>query len=102
MEYNEILENLKEERKKKNVSRRKLAEIIGKSENFIFHVESGKTDLKLKDYLKICDALEIPPQELLNSKYSREFYNTTAEQLENLSNRDFLLVKNLIALMNGP
>ncbi len=102
MEYEKIIDQLKELRKSKKISREELADAIDVTKMTIYYIENKKTDLKLKDFLKICEVLDISPRELLDSKTPREFYNTTAEQLENLSNRDFLLVKNLIDLMENP
>ena len=102
MEYEKLLKKLKELRKMKKISCREIAEAMGKTRGYIYYLESGKTELKLKEYLKICEILEISPRELLDGSYPREFYNTTAEQLENLSNRDFLIIKHLLSLMESP
>ena len=102
MEYETLIERLKELRKIKKVSCRDLAAAMEKTRGYIYYVENGKIELKMKDYLKICEFLDVSPRELLDSKNPREFYNRTAEQLENLSNRDFLLIKHLLSLMESP
>ena len=101
MEYEQILEELKKLRLKKKMSGRTLAEAMGKSKMMISYFESGKVDLRLKDYLKICEVLEISPCALLVDGKSTAYYKT-AEQLCNLSDRDFLLIKHLISLMESP
>ena len=99
MEYEQILKKLRETRRKKKISGRQVAEVMGKSKQLIVYIEGGKVDLKLKDYLKFCEALEISPCALLDSE-NAAFYKT-AEELHNLSNRDFLLIKHMISLMGS-
>ena len=100
MEYAEILKELKKLRREKKISGRQLAEAMGKSKQLIVYLENGSVDLKLKDYLKICEVLEISPVALLEGKSAT--YYETAKQLQNLSNRDFLLIKHMITLMENP
>ena len=101
MEYEQILKELKKLRREKKISGRQLAEAMGKSKQLIVYLENGSVDLKLKDYLKICEVLEISPCALLVDGKSTAYYKT-AEQLCNLSDRDFLLIKHLISLMESP
>ena len=73
MEYKEIIEKLKEFRKEKNVSNEELATLMGKSRIFIFCIENGRTEFKLMDFLKICEILDISPNELLDIKPAKNF-----------------------------
>ncbi len=99
MEYPQIVETLKEIRIKKKISSHDISKTFGKTRQYLYLVEKGELDLKLKDYLTMCKVLNISPCLLLDSE-NAAFYET-AKQLHNLSNRDFLLIKHMISLMEN-
>ena len=82
---------------KKKISCERLGKHIDKTKMMVSYLENGKSDIRLKDFLKICEVLEISPCALLIGDKT-DYYNT-AVQLHNLSDRDFLIVKKLIASM---
>ena len=99
MEYEELLKRLRETRKKKGISLRKMGEALGVSGQQISFFERGHTALKVKDYLLICDVLKISPRELLDGNVPQGEYQSVAEKLHTLSERDFRIIKDLILLM---
>ncbi len=56
---------LKKWREKRGVSVRKLGELSGVHYVSIVRMESGKLDPQLSTVLKLCDALDITPNQLL-------------------------------------
>ena len=96
MENKSIIENIINIRKSKKISARKISLALGKSEQYMFLVEKGRIELKISDFIKVCEILEVSPNHLVNGMQERY---SCAKQLESLCERDFLLVKNLIFLM---
>ena len=99
MDSKSVIENITKIRKSKNFSGRKLSLALGKSEQHIFLIEKGRIELKLSDFIKICEILDVSPNYLV---YGTQERYSCAKQLENLSERDLLLIKHLIFLMETP
>ena len=102
MEYRKLLENLRRTRIEKGLSQADFAKILNKTKQYVYLLEKGLTPLKMEDYFLICKALRISPRELIEGDFVNEEYNTTTKQLEKLSERDFLLMKHLLVLMETP
>ena len=66
MNYKKFLLQLKTVRKQKGFSLRKLGNAIGITGQYLFAIENGRSPLKMKDYISICEVLEISPCLLLN------------------------------------
>ena len=64
----ERLINLKVARKKKGLTQKKLAELVGVSVATINRIETGKQILKIDMLNKLANVLEIPVNELLEVK----------------------------------
>ena len=99
MDSKRVIENIIEVRKLKKFSRKQLSLAIGRSHNYISLIEHGYTDLKIAEFIKICEVLEVTPNHLI---YGTKDHYSCAKQLENLPERDFLLIKHLITLMETP
>ncbi len=95
----ELSKKLKALRVEKGISAAELARKIGRKKEYVYAFEHGRSELKMNDYLAICEALNISPQALLVGRRKNLACLTVAEQLETLSNRDFTIVKNLLAMM---
>lgn len=54
-------------RKEKGYSARKFAMLAEMEHHQILAIEKGSTDIRLSTLVKMCNALEILPQELLNN-----------------------------------
>lgn len=62
-----IITNLKDLRKSKHISQKKLAEMIGKTPGFISFVESGRSGISEDTARDLCNALEISMCELTSN-----------------------------------
>lgn len=61
-----ILSRMKEERLKANMSQIELSFAAGLSQNQVNCIETGRNIPNLYTFLKICDALNIPPENLFS------------------------------------
>lgn len=65
-QVNFVIERIKEERKKANMSQIELSFAAGLSQNQINCIESGRNIPNLYTLIKICDALKIRPEILFS------------------------------------
>lgn len=68
MRFSDFGVNLAKARIKAELSAYELSLRIDKDASYIHKVESGKINISLKSILKICEALNVEPAELFNSK----------------------------------
>ena len=101
MDYQIFLKKLKNLRKMKGISMREMGEALGVTRGQICNLENGSSALKVEDYFKICDVLEISPCTLLSNSTQREA-DYVFGRLSLLAERDFRIVKDLIMLMELP
>jgi transcriptional regulator with XRE-family HTH domain len=66
--YKIIANNIRNKRKQLHISQGQLAEKSGLSLDTIKSVGQGRRTMSLDTFLKIADALQIAPQELINGK----------------------------------
>lgn len=99
MEYTVFLKRLKEMRKSKGISMREMGEILGLTKGQIWNIENGVTALRVQDYLKICEILDVSPSALLLES-SQTDTEQILQSLPLLSQRDCRIVKDLIAFMS--
>lgn len=64
-------ERIKSEREKQKLSMRKLASMSQTHHNTIYRIEHGQGNPELSVLVKICDALEVDPGDLLRGLSSR-------------------------------
>ena len=50
-------------REDKNLSALNVSYTIGRSKNYMYDVENGRSNLGIKDFYEICQVLEIDPRE---------------------------------------
>lgn len=60
---------LYEIRKKKNMTRVEVAESAGLSDRTYADIERGSVNMRIETFLKICDALDITPNDVLTEKF---------------------------------
>ncbi|MBP3433977.1 MAG: helix-turn-helix transcriptional regulator [Clostridia bacterium] len=99
MTYEILLQRLQKARKENRLSLRDMGKAIGKSGQQVCFLEKGKTPLKVQDYLLICEILKISPWELMKEETFRKERRTVSDRIQNLSERDFRIIKDLIMLM---
>lgn len=102
MQIKGILEKIKEVRKEKKISSKQMAKCLGMSASYYCLIEGGKAQLKLEDYLKICGILNLSPRVLIEKPAYGVECQRLAEEIENLSNRDYLLMRNFLQLLKMP
>lgn len=51
-------------RKEKNITKQKLADMVGVSSNWMHHIESGKRRPSIKVLEKVAEKLEVPIQDI--------------------------------------
>ena len=62
-----IRDRITELRMKKGVSEYKMSYDLGKSRGYIYNISSGKSLPPMKEFLSICDYLEVTPQQFFDS-----------------------------------
>lgn len=98
--YEDLLRELKEMRIKKEISLQEMGRRLGISGQQVYAIETGKTPLKMPTYFSICKVLDISPRELLSGNVTVGEIRSLLKSIECLSERDFLIIRNLIMLMN--
>lgn len=74
-----IFKFIKERMQEKDISQKKLSQLIEINESTLIRNFKGETEMLLSTYLKICGALDLRPflipAELDKSEYQRIFFN---------------------------
>lgn len=87
----EILEIIKKARRDKHINQEKIAKTIGIATETYRDIENGKIRLKVDDYLKICEILELSPaiiasdDDSINLKLTKEDYLTIKSAIDVLN-----------------
>ena len=101
MDYGKFLQKLRKIRKQKGISLREMGRKMGVSAQQVSFFERGHTPIKVKDYFFICDVLEISPKSLMEGEISYEDCNDLIERIHVLSKKDFLIIKNMVELLEN-
>lgn len=96
MDYEQLLKKLKKIRLQKSISLRSLGKKLGVSGQYLSMIERGKVPLKVKDFFLICSILEVLPKDVMVEKKE---YQTVADRIQALPERDFKIIKDLLLLM---
>ena len=99
MEYSDFLERLRNIRQKRNVSQRDLCKAMGKSNAYLSSIETNKMPMRIDDYLRYCELLDVHPASLFDGALPRGEYVLLERKLANLSPRDFNIIKDLATLL---
>ena len=85
----EIGNRLYEYRKRKHLTQAQLAEKAGLSDRAYAEIERGNANMRLETFLKICESLEITPNDILVKKDSEGFsYDELKKRLENCTEKE--------------
>ena len=87
-------------RLKKGVSEYKMSYDLGHSRGYIYNISSGKALPPLKEFLAICEYLEITPQQFFDdSEQNPELVQKALEGIRQLDEKDILMLLGLINRM---
>ena len=79
-----------------------MAKKLGMTTTTYCNIEYGKAHLKLEDYFKICEILKVSPKTFIASPVYGIECQRLAEEIESLSNRDYLLMRHFLRLLQTP
>lgn len=95
--------NIKKHRKSKGLTQAQLAEKIDISTIHMSHMETGSVSMSLECLMKICDYLDVTPDEILLGEYSLNC-SSTSKQIDkilvNLSKEDKKLLIDFAELLS--
>ena len=97
--YEDLLRELKEIRIQKGISLQEMGRRLGITGQQVYAIEMGKTALKMPTYFAMCEVLTISPRELMRGDIAIGDSRSLLKSIECLSERDFLIVRDLIILM---
>jgi transcriptional regulator with XRE-family HTH domain len=88
-----IRERITQLRLKKGVSEYKMSYDLGHSRGYVYNISSGKALPPMKEFLAICDYLEVTPQQFFDdSTQNPELIQKAVEGMKQLNERDLHLV----------
>lgn len=92
-----IRDRITELRIKKGVSEYKMSYDLGKSRRYIYNISSGKSLPPMKEFLSICDYLEVTPQQFFDSDTKRpELVQKALLSMKDLNESDMLMLLSFI------
>jgi transcriptional regulator with XRE-family HTH domain len=92
-----IRERITQLRLKKGVSEYKMSYDLGHSRGYVYNISSGKALPPMKEFLAICDYLEVTPQQFFDdSTQNPELIQKAVEGMKRLDARDIHLVLEFI------
>lgn len=92
-----IRDRITELRIKKGVSEYKMSYDLGKSRGYIYNISSGKSLPPMKEFLSICDYLEVTPQQFFDSDTKHpELVQKALLSMKDLNESDMLLLLSFI------
>lgn len=101
MEYEEFIKAIKKQRIEKGISQQRLASALGLTRQQICNIENGRSDMKMTTYLGLCKILDVAPESLLSSPQLDTERTLLIKQIENLPERKFRLIEDLLLLINA-
>ena len=88
---------------KKGVSEYQMSYALGHSRGYMYNISSGKSLPPLLEFFSICEYLDITPSEFFNTTHENpEMIRKAVDAMENLDDKDMLLVLNLIRRLRCP
>jgi len=92
-----IRERITELRLRKNVSEYRMSYDLGKSRGYIYNISSGKALPPMREFLAICDYLDVTPQQFFNVETNHpELIQKAINGMNNLSEDDMLIILGII------
>lgn len=102
IDYSLIGKRLAAARKNKNLTQEKLAELTSLANNYISNIENNRSIPSLETLIKLCQALEVTPNEiLLGSSFSDDKYmnNELMEKLSHCTDKEKRIIDNIITIL---
>ena len=100
MDYLYFLKRLKETRVANGFSQERMAKALGKSKQYFSLVENNKLPLKVDDYFRFCQVLNIHPATIFYGDIPRFDVLDIERNLLQVSDRDLRIIKDLAMLMS--
>lgn len=84
----------------KGISEYQMSYDLGHSRGYIYNISSGKSLPHMKEFLEICEYLEISPKDFFNNDTGHpDLISRAVEGMQKLSEPDILLILQLICRM---
>lgn len=102
IDYNTIGQRLAKIRREKGLSQDNLAEKAELSSNYLSHIENFRSIPSLETVLKLCDALDITPNELLlgiEDTQKDYLQNDISEKIARCNSEQRLLINDFIDML---
>ena len=98
MLYEEFFQKLKRARKAKSVTVEELANVLQVAPSHINRIESGKTEIRISEFLRWCKYLEISPRGFFDNLHPFKSlrYKKTCEMIEDLDGEDFEMMRRIV------
>ena len=97
-----IRDRITELRMKKGVSEYKMSYDLGKSRGYIYNISSGKSLPPMKEFLSICEYLEVTPQQFFDSDTKHpELLQKAIGGMKDLSENDMLMLLGIISRLHN-
>ena len=97
MQEDYIRNRITQLRLKKGVSEYQMSYDLGHSRGYIYNISSAKALPPIKEFLSICEYLEVTPQQFLDeSNQYPELIQKAVDGMMQLDERDILILLNLI------
>jgi transcriptional regulator with XRE-family HTH domain len=100
MQYEKILERIRQARKTAKKSIRAVAKEMDVSPQMVSFWERGLTPLRIKDFLLLCQILQISPCALMSNECIDWQREEAVSQLRRLPERDFQIAQQLIFILS--
>jgi transcriptional regulator with XRE-family HTH domain len=99
MEYYDLfLKKIQHERISRNISMEEMARALGISKQQWYNLEKGKTQIKMPLFFAICTFWNLSPQEFFGGILPNSYFSLAAK-IFTLPEREFLIIQNLIMLL---
>lgn len=97
MEENFVRERITQLRLKKGVSEYQMSYDLGHSRGYIYNISSGKALPPLREFLAICDYLNVTPQQFFDVSIPHpELIQKAVDGMQRLSEDDQLMLLSII------
>ncbi len=102
MLYEEFCQKLKRVRKAKNVTVEELANALQVVPSHINRIESGKTEMRISEFLRWCNCLEVSPRGFFDNVYPFKSlrYKKICEMIEDLEGEDFEIMRRIVSIVH--
>lgn len=98
MTYKEVCVKFKRIRKVKEITPEKMAEDLNENCSRIINIENGKTEMRVSEFLRWCEYLEVSPRGFFDNAYPFKTlrYKKICEMIEELEGTDFEMMRRIV------